>query len=79
MRNSFTQATFMAAFASLTSALPEGRELAADPLQFEELFNGDGTFNCEKDTVTRTATYPALPISEEDCENYPKWTQLMYE
>ena len=63
MRNSFAQATFMAAFASLTSALPEGRELATDPLKFEELFNGDGTINCEKDTVTRNATYPALPIS----------------
>ena len=61
----------MAAFASLTSALPEGRELGQKPVpvplpvqqEFEDLFNGDGTINCEKDTVTRTATYPALPIS----------------
>jgi len=69
----------MGAFASLTSALPEACELAPGSPCFEELFNGDDTINCEKDTVTRLAIYPALPISAEDCENYPKWTKLMYE
>jgi len=65
----------MAAFATMTSAAPTG---------VEPIFNisGSGLVDCGQDTELRdslTYAYPALPITEADCEAFPKWAQGVYD
>ena len=75
MRSTFAQATFMAAFATMTSAAATG---------VEPIFNidGSGLVDCDQDTVLRddsTYAYSALPITKADCEAFPKWAQGVYD
>ena len=72
----------MAAFAGMTAALPEGRLLPATtqaPLADQVNF----IIDCDVDTVVPTGnpniTVAAVNISTEDCKNYLKWAQYMYD